>query len=144
MWGGAVVEPAICIVPSRLSRAQDRLRLGPTRVAVPMRLRDLFRERGRKPCPRKAVLVERLGLGARQVRRKIADQELPGPRQARRASGRAWGKLTDMRDLCGPAVPLRTLEPEIREAGRAARTARRAASRQEGRRNRTEGATKPS
>ena len=92
VWGGAVVEPGNCIVSSQLPGAQDRLRLSPTRVAVPMWLCDLFFERGRKPCPRKAVLVERLGLNALRVQRKIADLEMPGSRQARRASGRAWGK----------------------------------------------------
>ena len=77
-WGKEVIAMGSCLVPSLLLRAQNRLGLNPTQLAVPMQLCDFWWDRDRKPYPGKAVLAERLGLGPRQVQRHIADLETAG------------------------------------------------------------------
>ena len=143
-WGKEVIALGFCIVPSLLLRAQNRLGLNPTQLAVLMQLCDFWWERDRKPYPGKAVLAERLGLSARQVQRHIADLETAG--LVKRVERRAihGGKLTNMYDLGGLVTRLKKLEPEFREVDEAAKTARRAVSRRGYRRSRTGGAAKPS
>ena len=113
-WGKKVIALGFCIVPSLLLRAQNRLGLNPTQLAVLMQLCDFWWERERKPYPGKAVLAERLGLSSRQVQRHIADLETAGfvKRVERRA--RHGGKLTNMYDLDGLVARLKKLEPEFR------------------------------
>ena len=67
-----------CIVPSLLLRAQQRIGLNPTQLAVLMQLCDFWWEDARKPHPGKKLLAERLGLGERQVQRYIAELEQAG------------------------------------------------------------------
>ena len=143
-WGKEVIVLGFCIVPALLLRAQNRLGLNPTRLAVLMQLCDFWWERDRKPYPGKAVLAERLGLSPRQVQRHIADLETAGliKRVERRAIH--CGKLTNIYDLGGLVARLKKLEPEFREVDEAVRTARRAVSRRGYRQNRTGGAAKSS
>ena len=128
-WGKDVIALGFCIVPSLLLRAQNRLGLNPTQLAVLMQIGDFWWERERKPYPSKAVLAERLGLSPRQVQRHIADLETAGfvKRLERRAPHR--GKLTNMYDLGGLVNRLKKLEPEFRRVDEDARKARRAVSR---------------
>ena len=57
----------MALVPSPLLRAQRRLGLSPTQLAVLMQLCDFWWDSERKPYPSKATLAERLGLSPRQV-----------------------------------------------------------------------------
>ena len=143
-WGNKVIALGFCIVPSLLLRAQNRLGLNPTQLAVLMQLCDFWWERDRKPYPSKAVLAERLGLSDRQVQRHIADLEMAGlvKRVERRAAH--GGKLSNTYDLGGLVERLKKLEPDFREVDEAAKTARRAVSRRGYRQNRTVGGAKPS
>ena len=62
-WGKAVMGLGFCIVPSLLLRAQQRLKLTPTQLAILMHLADYWWDVGRKPFPTKKTLektVERL------------------------------------------------------------------------------------
>ncbi|WP_430450076.1 helix-turn-helix domain-containing protein [Rhodophyticola sp.] len=61
-WGKQVMDLGFCIVPSLLLRAQQRLGLNPTQLAVLMQLCDFWWEDARKPHPGKKLLAERLGL----------------------------------------------------------------------------------
>lgn len=135
-WGKEVIALGFCIVPSLLLRAQNRLGLNPTQVAVLMQLCDFWWDRERKPYPSKAVLAERLGLSPRQVQRHIADLETAGlvERVERRAVH--GGKLTNVYDLSGLVRRLKKLEPEFREVEDAAKRARRAVSKRGYRRSR--------
>ena len=128
-WGEDVIALGFCIVPSLLLRAQNRLGLNPTQLAVLMQLCDFWWERERKPYPSKAVLAERLGLSPRQVQRHIADLETAGlvERVERRAPH--GGKLTNVYDLGGLVKRLKKLEPDFRKVEEDARKARRAVSR---------------
>ncbi|MCY3878283.1 MAG: helix-turn-helix domain-containing protein, partial [Rhodobacteraceae bacterium] len=74
-WGKKVMKLGFCIVPSLLLKAQQRIGLNPTHLAVLIQLCDFWWDEARKPHPGKKLLAERLGLGERQVQRYIAELE---------------------------------------------------------------------
>ena len=113
-WGAAVMKLGFCIVPSILLRAQQRLKLNPTQLAVLMQLCDYWWDPARKPYPSKKTLAQRLGLGARQVQRHIADLEQAGLVKRIERRGSNGGKLTNTYDLSGLVSRLQELEPEFR------------------------------
>ena len=114
-WGAAVMKFGFTVLPSLIFRAQARLGLSPTHLAVLLQIADYWWEHERKPYPGTTALGERLGLSPRQVRRHIADLEQAGlvKRIERRAAHR--GKLTNIYDLSGLVEKLKKLEPEFRE-----------------------------
>ena len=118
-----------CVVPSLLLRAQARLGLNPTQLAVLMQLCDHWWDSDRKPFPGKKALGERLGLGPRQVQRYVAELEQAGlvKRIERRAAH--GGKLTNVYDLSGLVARLKKLEPEFRAVQEKARAARKSVTR---------------
>jgi len=128
-WGTKVIALGFCILPSLLLRAQRRLRLTPTQLAVLIQLADFWWDAGRKPFPKKADLAQRLGLSERQVQRYIAELEEAGfvKRIERRAAHR--GKISNEYDLQGLVEKLAEIEPDFREAAEGARAARAAAAR---------------
>jgi predicted transcriptional regulator len=128
-WGAKVIALGFCILPSLLLRAQRRLGLNPTQLAVLIQLADFWWDAGRKPFPKKADLAQRLGLSERQVQRYIADLEEAGfvRRIERRASHR--GKISNEYDLQGLVDKLAEIEPDFREAAEDARAKRDAAAR---------------
>lgn len=128
-WGKKVVELGFCIVPSLLLRAQQRLGLNPTQLAVLLQLCDFWWEEARKPHPGVKTLAERLSLSDRQVRRYIAELEEAGlvTRIERQASH--GGKQTNLYDLSGLVKKLQQLEPDFREVEDGAKADRKAVSR---------------
>lgn len=128
-WGQAVMDLGFCVVPSLLLRAQRRLNLNPTQLAVLLQLCDFWWDKERKPYPSKETLSQRLSLSERQVQRYIAELEREGlvQRIERRASN--GGKLSNTYDLTGLVKKLQALEPDFREAEEAARAARKAVAR---------------
>ena len=114
-----------CIIPSMLLRAQQRLGLNPTQLAVLLQLADYWWSQDRKPYPSKRALSDRLGLGPRQIQRYIAELEEAGlvQRIERRAAHR--GKLSNEYDLSGLVERLKKLAPEIEEANEIKRQATR-------------------
>lgn len=141
-WGAKVIALGFCILPSLLLRAQRRLGLNPTQLAVLIQLADFWWDAGRKPFPKKADLAQRLGLSDRQVQRYIAELEEAGfvRRIERRASHR--GKISNEYDLQGLVDKLAEIEPDFREAAEDARAKRDAAARP-GLRRRAKAATTP-
>jgi predicted transcriptional regulator len=131
-WGKQVMKLGFCIVPSLLLRAQRRLGLNPTQLAVLMQLTDYWWDKERKPYPSKKALSERLGIGPRQVQRYLAELETAGliQRIERRAAHK--GKLSNYYDLSGLVERLKALEPEFREVQEETKTMRRQVSRQGG------------
>ena len=128
-WGKAVMDLGFCIIPSLLLRAQARLGLNPTQLAVLMHLADYWWEAERKPYPKMETLGNRLKLGPRQVRRYIAELEDAGfvTRIERRAPHR--GKISNEYDLSGLVSQLRALEPEFREVEEKVKAQRSAVAR---------------
>ena len=124
-WGKAVMKLGFCIIPSMLLRAQQRLGLNPTQLAVLLQLADYWWSQDRKPYPSKQALSDRLGLGPRQIQRYIAELEEAGlvQRIERRAAHR--GKLSNEYDLSGLVERLKKLAPEIEEANEIKRQATR-------------------
>ncbi len=114
-WGKKVIELGFCIVPSLLLRAQQRLGLNPTQLAVLLQLCDFWWEEARKPHPGVKRLAERLSLSERQVRRYIAELEQAGLVQRIERHASHGGKQTNIYDLSGLVKKLKDLEPEFRE-----------------------------
>lgn len=128
-WGKKVMALGFSIVPSLLLRAQQRLGLSPTQLAVLMQLCDFWWDKERKPYPSKAALADRLGLSARQVQRHVAELETAGLVKRNQRWSRRGGKTTNSYDLGGLVERLRLLEPEFREVEERAKEARKAVSR---------------
>lgn len=128
-WGAKVIGLGFCILPSLLLRAQRRLGLSPTQLAVLIQLADFWWDAGRKPFPKKADLAQRLNLSERQVQRYIAELETAGlvRRIERRAVHR--GKISNEYDLQGLVDKLAEIEPDFSDAADAARARREAAAR---------------
>ena len=133
-WGNRVMGLGYCIVPSLLFRAQQRLGLNPTQLAVLVQLCDHWWHSDRKPYPGKKALSQRLGLSPRQVQRHIA--VLEGASLVQRIERRAnhGGKLTNIYDLSGLVERLNKLEPEFRAADEEAKANRRLVATPQGRR----------
>lgn len=114
-WGKDVMKLGFSVMPSLLFRAQRRLGLSPTQLAVLVQLADFWWDEERKPYPSKETLSQRLGIGPRQIQRHIADLEEAG--LVRRIERRAIhkGKLSNAYDLSGLVEKLKKLEPEFRE-----------------------------
>ena len=128
-WGAAVIKLGFCLVPSLLLRAQQRLKLNPTQLAVLMQLGDYWWDPARKPYPSKKTLAQRLGLSARQVQRHIADLEQAGLVTRIERRGSDGGKLTNTYDLSGLVGRLQELEPEFRAVEEENRKRREAVAR---------------
>jgi len=125
-WGKKVIALGFCVVPSLLLRAQQRLGLNPTQLAVLMQLCDFWWANDRKPFPGKKALSERLGLSPRHLQRYIAELELAGlVRRIERRAGHG-GKLTNIYDLSGLVERLKKLEPEFRAVEEEAKARRKA------------------
>lgn len=125
-WGVDVMAMGFCVLPSLLFRAQRRLGLNPTQLAVLLQLADFWWDAGRKPFPKKADLADRLFLSERQVQRHIADLEAIGyvTRIERKAAHR--GKISNEYDLSGLVDKLKALAPEFRAAAEQAKARRKA------------------
>lgn len=128
-WGKSVMDLGFCIVPSLLLRAQARLGLNPTQLAVLLHLADYWWDVSRKPFPSKQRLADRLKLGPRQVQRYIA--ELEKAKLVQRIERRAphKGKISNEYDLTGLVKRLTELEPEFRQVEEEVKASRRAVER---------------
>lgn len=140
-WGKPVMKLGFSIVPSLLLRAQQRMGLSPTHLAVLLQLADYWWDQERKPYPSKKALSERLGIGPRQVQRYIAELEKAGlvTRIERRATHK--GKLSNAYDLSGLVERLKALEPEFREVQEEAKARKRQVARPGGLRQGKKGMT---
>lgn len=128
-WGKDVMGFGFCIVPSLLLRAQARLKLNPTHLAILMHLADYWWEAERKPHPSKKTLGERLGLSARQVQRYIAELEDMKLLQRIQRTAPSRGKQSNFYDLSGLVARLKELEAEFRQVEEKAKSERRRVSR---------------
>lgn len=128
-WSKPVIQLGFCIVPSLLLRAQQRLKLDPTQLAVLMHLADYWWDVNRKPHPSKKTLGERLGLSPRQVQRRIAELEAMGLLKRIQRTGAHHGKLSNEYDLSGLVARLKEIAPEVRAVEEKIRSQRRAVAR---------------
>ena len=124
-WGSKVIDSGFSMIPSLLLRAQHRLKLSPTQLAVLVQIIDHWWEASRKPYPSKKELAKRLGIGERQVQRYIAELEAAGllKREDRFAQNHN-GRLSNIYNLDGLVERLKEIEPDFREARDKARQSR--------------------
>ncbi len=114
-WGKAVMKAGFCVVPSLLLRAQQRLGLSPTQLAIILQLADFWWEKERNPWPSKSALSDRLGIGSKQIQRNIAELETAGLVKRISRTSKQGGRLSNMYDLSGLVEKLNALEPEFTE-----------------------------
>lgn len=128
-WGVSVMKLGFSIVPSLLLRAQKRLSLNPTQLAVLLQLADYWWDAGRKPYPSKQALSDRLGISPRQVQRYVAELEEMKlvTRIERRAPHR--GKLSNQYDLSGLVKRLQELAPVFLDTEEQVKEARKTVAR---------------
>ncbi len=124
-WGKEAMDLGFCIIPSLLLKAQRRLGLNPTQLAVLMHLADFWWEAERRPYPSKKTLSERLNLGERQIQRYIAELEAAGLVQRIERTAAHRGKLSNQYDLSGLVAKLKELAPEFQEVEDEVKTKRR-------------------
>ena len=77
-WGVDVMAVGFCILPSLLFRAQHRLGLKSTHLAVILQLADFWWYDDKLPFPKKQTIAERVGLKEKQVQRLIRDLQQRG------------------------------------------------------------------
>lgn len=126
-WGVKVMEQGFCMIPSLLLRAQRRLHLNPSQLAVLLQIVDHWWDAARKPYPSKKELSSRLGISERQVQRYITDLENEGLLRRQERYGDHGGRQTNFYDMQGLVEKLAEIEPEFREAREQARSSRKAA-----------------
>jgi DNA-binding transcriptional regulator YhcF (GntR family) len=131
-WGLDVMQLGFTIVPSLLFKAQDRLGLSTTQLAVLLQIADHWWDADRNPWPSKGLLATKLGIKPRQVQRVIADLEKRGYVKRIVRSTHAGGKLSNQYDFSGLAKALKKLAPEFKKADDEAREKRRAVMRKGG------------
>ena len=127
-WGKKVIALGFCIVPSLLLKAQRRIGLNPSQLAVLLQLLDHWWESERRPYPGKKLLAARLGISPRQVQRHIADLEQAGLVRRTPRVGVHGGKLSNEYDLSGLVARLQQLEPEFRKVEESAAAQKKAVS----------------
>lgn len=124
-WSKAVMRQGFCIIPSILLRAQQRLGLNPTQLAVLLQLCDYWWDNRRKPYPSKESIGERLGLKGRQVQRYMADLEAAGLLKRIDRYGSNGGRMSNEYDLSGLVAKLQKIAPEFEQAKEVKRQASR-------------------
>ena len=115
-WGAKVIAHGYCSIPSLLLRAQRRLHLNPTQLAVLLQIIDHWWDAGRKPYPSKKELSSRLGIGERQVQRYLTELEQEGLLTRHERYGEFGGRLSNTYDLQGLVDKLAAIEPDYKEA----------------------------
>jgi predicted transcriptional regulator len=123
-WGTEVMSIGFCILPSLLFRAQSRLGLKATHLAVILQLADFWWHDDKLPFPKKQLIAERIGLKEKQVQRLIRALQDRGyvKRIARKTP---HGQTSNYYDLSGLVKKLKALAPEFQEAAAAKRKVER-------------------
>lgn len=124
-WGKEVMDSCgFCILPSLLLRAQRRLGLSATQLALVIQLIDFWWTEDQIPWPKKETLGQRLNLSDKQIQRLVRDLERRGfvKRVVRKTR---HGRTSNGYDLAGLVVELQKLAPEFAEAADAKRKVER-------------------
>lgn len=119
-WGEDVMSRGFVIIPAMLLRAQRRLGLSGTQLAVLLHLIDWWLEADKQPWSSKELLSQRIGISERQLQRQVAQLEKAGLVK-RKEHINHRGKQPNTYDLSGLVQRLKELAPEFREASSALR-----------------------
>jgi len=123
-WGAPVIAQGFCIIPALLFRAQRRLGLSATQLAVILQLSEFWWHDGRLPWPKKETIAERLNLSEKQVQRHVRALEKCGyVKRIKRVT--RHGQTSNAYDLSGLVTKLQELAPQFAEAQAAKRKVER-------------------
>ncbi len=123
-WGTNVIEQGYCIIPALLFRAQRRLGLSATQLAVILQIAEFWWDDGKLPWPKKETVAHRLNISEKQVQRLVRDLEMRGyVRRVMRVT--RHGQTSNAYDLSGLVAKLQELAPEFAEAAAAKRKVER-------------------
>lgn len=123
-WGKSVAAQGFCMLPALLLRAQRRLGLSPTQLAVIIQLCDFWWDDDKVPWPKKETIAQRLNLSEKQVQRVVRDLEQRGYVQRITRTTRN-GRTSNGYDLAGLVNKLQELAPEFAAAADAKRKVER-------------------
>src|ERR1700691_2506598 len=99
-WGAGVMALGYCILPSLLFRAQSRLGLRMSHLALVVQLSEFWWYDNKLPWPKKQLLAERIGIKEKQVQRLARDLEQRG--YIRRVTRKTpHGQTSNAYDLSG-------------------------------------------
>lgn len=121
IWGNSVADHGYVGVPHVMLAMQARMGLNPTQALVLLQLLDYWRQPGRPPFPSIRMLATRIGLKERQLRRILNDLEEGGFITRNRRTLLRGGQTSNSFDLSGLVAKVKALEPEYRDAMKAAR-----------------------
>lgn len=136
-WGSNVTKMGYCPVPSLLLRAQRRLGLNPSQLAVLLQIIEHWWDASRAPYPSKAELSDRLGLSERQVQRYIKEMEQNGLLTRIPYYGDSGGRENNRYDLSGLVKRLAEIAPDFIAEREERKKKRKAAAMPGGGRRRT-------
>lgn len=123
-WGNSVMSRGFVIIPAMLLRAQRRLGLTGTQLAILLQLIDWWMDADKHPWASKETLSQRMGLSERQLQRQIAALEKAGlVQRVEKITNR--GKQPNSYDLSGLVARLKALAPEFKEAAQATKKVER-------------------
>ncbi len=123
-WGATVISQGFCIVPALLLRAQGRLGLSATQLALILQLSEFWWEDGKLPWPKKETVAKRLGITEKQVQRLARELEQRGYIKRVTRMTR-HGQTSNAYDLSGLVSKLQALAPEFAAAAEAKRKVER-------------------
>lgn len=123
-WGKPVIDQGFCIIPALLFRAQRRLGLSATQLALILQLSEFWWYDGKLPWPKKETVADRMNISEKQVQRLVRDLEKRGyVTRVRRVT--RHGQTSNAYDLSGLVAKLQALAPEFAEAQAAKRKVER-------------------
>jgi predicted transcriptional regulator len=123
-WGRQVMDQGFCILPSLLFRAQSRLGLKATHLALILQLAEFWWYDDNLPWPKKETIAQRMGLKEKQVQRIVRDLEQRGYLQ-RNTRMTPHGQTSNSYDLSGLVKKLQELAPEFAAVAAAKRQVER-------------------
>lgn len=128
-WSKEVLEPGFTFVPSVILRAQARLHINATELALLLHLIDHWWEDDTMPFPSKKRLAERLGVSDKTVQRAMKRLEEEGLIKREPRSHASGGQASNRYDLSPLVDKLKPIARDMVEARDEAAATRRAASR---------------
>jgi len=140
-WGHDVARFRFTMVPSLLLKAQARLGLKPTHLAIIIQILEHWWEADRKAWPSKELLANKLGIHPRNVQRAIADMEKRGYIERKQRYWPSGGKASNEYDFSGLVRALKKIAPDFQKAEDEAKAKKEAVVRR-GYRVRASGASK--
>jgi predicted transcriptional regulator len=140
-WGHDVARFRFTMVPSLLLKAQSRLGLKPTHLAVIIQILEHWWEADRKAWPSKDLLAAKLGIHPRNVQRAVAELEKRGYIERKQRYWPSGGKATNEYDFDGLVSALKKIAPDFQKAEEEAKAKKEAVVRR-GYRVRASGAPK--